>query len=111
MWANGGVMDRTYINREVRKCIELRKFAFEGETEMFEIENGHKMPKIRRAAGSTPKPVEKAIAEYNAAYKALYGLTAPPVEYRDGFVYVQGMAGVSLSIFKGRIKQLRYRKG
>lgn len=31
-------MNRAYINREVRKCIELSKFAFEGETDQQAID-------------------------------------------------------------------------
>lgn len=78
---------------------------------MFAIENGHKMPKARRKPGAMPQAVKKAIDEYKTAYKALYGVGAPNVEWREGFVYVEGLSGVSLAIFRSRIKQLRYRKG
>lgn len=104
-------MDRAYWNREVRKCIELRKFAFEGETEMIEVESNVPMPKVRRKAGEAPAAVVKAMKEYAAAYKALHGVSVLGIEYRNGYIYVEGTQGVSLSIFRQRIKQLRYRKG
>lgn len=78
---------------------------------MFEIESGHKMPKARRKPGTMPQAVKKAIDEYRDAYKKLYGVAPLNVEWRDGFVYVDGQTGVSLSIFRSRIKQLRWRKG
>lgn len=78
---------------------------------MYEIENDVKMLKQRRKPGAMPQAIKKAIDDYKAAYKALYGVGAPNVEWRDGFVYVEGLSGVSLAIFRSRIKQLRYRKG
>lgn len=52
---------------------------------MYEIQNGHKMPKQRRKPGAMPQAVKKAIDDYKAAYKALYGVGAPNVEWRDAF--------------------------
>lgn len=78
---------------------------------MIEIDDGHDIPQLRHL-NQPGKRTRDAIDEYKAAYKALYGLTAPEVSYRDGFVYVTGVeGGVSLSIFRERIKQLKYRKG
>ena len=78
---------------------------------MIKIESNVPMPKLRRKAGAIPANVAKAIADYKAAYKALHGVSVLGIEYRNGYIYVEGTQGVSLSIFRQRIKQLRYRKG
>lgn len=78
---------------------------------MFKIESHIKPPKARRKAGVMPANVEKAIADYKAAYKALHGVYVLGIEYKNGYIYVEGSQGVSLAIFRQRIKQLRYRKG
>ena len=76
-----------------------------------EIESNVPMPKVRRKAGAMPVAVAKAIKEYADAYKALHGVSVLGIEYRNGYIYVEGTQGVSLAIFRNRIKQLRYRKG
>lgn len=78
---------------------------------MNEIETCHKVPKVRRKAGEAPAAVVKAMKEYAAAYKALHGVSVLGIEYKNGYIYVEGSQGVSLSIFRQRIKQLKYRKG
>ena len=78
---------------------------------MIQIEDGIKMPKVRRKAGEAPAAVVKAMKEYAAAYKALHGVSVLAIEYKNGYIYVEGSQGVSLAIFRQRIKQLRYRKG
>lgn len=90
---------------------ELRKFAFEGETAMIKVDSNVPMPKVRRKAGEAPAAVVKATKEYAAAYKALHGVSVLGIEYKNGYIYAEGSQGVSLSIFRQRIKQLKYRKG
>ena len=68
---------------------------------MIQIDDGIKMPKVRRKAGEAPA----------AVVKALHGVSVLGIEYKNGYIYVEGSQGVSLSIFRQRIKQLRYRKG
>lgn len=77
---------------------------------MYAIENGHKMPKARRKAGAMPQAVKKAIEDYRSAYKALYGVAPLGVEYRDGFVYVEGQTGVSLAIFRSAERRRKRRR-
>lgn len=80
---------------------------------MFAIENGHKVPKVRRKAGSEPPAVKKAFNEYADAYKAVYGVR--PLSYTydvaTKFIRIESSAGVSLSRLREMTKQLRYRKG
>lgn len=78
---------------------------------MIKIESNVPMPKLRRKAGAIPANVAKAIADYKAAYKALHGVSSLDVRYENGYIYVEGHCGVSLQIFRSRIKQLQYRKG
>lgn len=80
---------------------------------MYAIENGHKVPKQRRKAGSEPVAVKAAFNEYSDAYKAVYGVR--PLSYTydvaTKFISVEGGSGCSLKILRERTKQLRYRKG
>lgn len=80
---------------------------------MYAIENGHKVPKVRRAVGSEPPAVKKAFNEYAAAYKAVYSVS--PLSYTydvaTKFIRIEGATGCSLKILRERTKQLRYRKG
>ena len=80
---------------------------------MYEIQNGHKMPKQRRKAGSVPKAVQQAFNDYADAYKAVYGVS--PLSYAydvaTKFIRIEGATGCSLKILRERTKQLRYRKG
>lgn len=78
---------------------------------MITIDDNVPMPKLRRKAGAIPANVAKAIADYKAAYKALHGVSSLDVRYENGYIYVEGHSGVSLQIFRSRIKQLQYRKG
>lgn len=80
---------------------------------MYEIESGHKVPKVRRKAGTEPKAVREVFEDYAAAYKAVYGVRPLSYSYNveTKFISVDGNCGVSLKILRERTKQLRYRKG
>lgn len=80
---------------------------------MYAIENGHKVPKQRRKAGSEPPAVKKAFNEYADAYKAVYGVRPLSYTYDAAtkFIKVEGSGGVSLSRLRELTKQLTYRKG
>lgn len=78
---------------------------------MIKIDSGVAMPKIRRNAGSNPANVERALKDYTKAYKDLHGVSPLSVEYKDGHFYADSKTGVSLSIFRSKIKSLIYRKG
>lgn len=74
-----------------------------------QIESGVAIPKQRRKAGAIPANVAKAIKTYKDEYRALYGVNVLAIEYKDGYIYVEQQAGVSLKIFKARISQLKFR--
>lgn len=80
---------------------------------MYAIENGVKMPKQRRAAGTEPHAVKKAFNEYAEAYKAVYGVRPLSYTYDAAtkFIRVESSGGVSLARLREMTKQLRYRKG
>lgn len=73
------------------------------------IEDDVAMPKQRRKAGAIPANVAKAIKTYKDEYRKLYGVNVLAIEYKDGFIYVEQQAGVSLKIFKARINRLKFR--
>lgn len=76
---------------------------------MTKIESGVAMPKQRRKAGTIPANVAKAIKTYKDEYRTLYGVNVLEIEYKNGYIYVEQQAGVSLKIFKARISQLKFR--
>lgn len=80
---------------------------------MYEIQNGHKMPKARCKAGSEPPAVKIAFNEYADAYKAVYGVRPLSYTYDAAtkFIRIENSGGVSLSRLREMTKQLRYRKG
>jgi hypothetical protein len=73
------------------------------------IEDDVAMPKQRRKAGAIPANVAKAIKTYKDEYRTLYGVNVLSIEYKDGYIYVEQQAGVSLKIFKARISRLKFR--
>lgn len=73
-----------------------------------EIETGVPLPKQET---KLPRNVKEAFAAYKAAYRDVYGLTPIEPNYENGYIQIEGRAGVSLAIFKHRIKQLRNLKG
>lgn len=80
---------------------------------MYEVQNGHKMPKIRRKAGSEPPAVKIAFNAYADAYKKVYGVRPLSYTYDAAtkFIRIEGSAGVSLSRLRELTRQLEYRKG
>lgn len=78
---------------------------------MIKIDSHVPAPKARRSNGAMPANVERAIAAYRKAYKEVYGVSALEITYSNSYIHVEGKNGVSLQIFKSRIKQLQYRKG
>ncbi|UDF60316.1 hypothetical protein Kopi_044 [Pseudomonas phage Kopi] len=80
---------------------------------MYEIQNGHKMPKARRKAGSEPPAVKTAFNDYADAYKAVYGVRPLSFTYdrESGFIRVESSGGVNVARLREMTKQLRYRKG
>lgn len=88
--------------------------AFEKATKAvneFAIQANVAMPKQRRKAGAMPANVAKAVATYKEEYRRLYGVNVLAIEYKNGYIYVEQQAGVSLKIFKTRISQLKFRNG
>lgn len=87
--------------------------AMQNFTAAYAVEDGHKMPKARRKAGSEPPAVKTAFNEYADAYKAVYGVR--PLSYTydvtTKFIRIENSGGVSLSRLREMTKQLRYRKG
>jgi len=76
-----------------------------------QLEDGVAMPKQRRKRGAIPANVAKAIDEYKANYRTLYGVTPLDIRYEGGYIYVEDQTGVSLKIFRSRINSLKYRIG
>lgn len=75
-------------------------------TIMTEIESDVPMP---ADSPKLPRKVAEAMADYKAAYKAVFGVYPLEPKYENGYILIEGHCGVTLSIFKRRIKQLTYR--
>lgn len=72
------------------------------------IDSNIPAPKERK---KVPKKVDEAINEYKEEYKKLYGVNILAIEWKGGYIYIEGQAGISLRIFRSRIQTLKFRNG
>lgn len=78
----------------------------------YNISNKAPIPINLRTGRPIPMLIAKAIDEYRKIYLSLYGVNPIEPRYENGYIYLDNaQSGVSLAIFKDRIKQLRFRKG